>query len=517
MIKKRNYTYSYIGRLRTALSVASIAAVAATVTLAVLNTRLLPIMATSALAAFLILANLLIEKLVGDKILNQIDNSLQQLAAGSAVGVTPQQIKRHQMFRRIGGVAKHYNELGRYAEITSSGQKYEPPTSLANDSFMQAISQLKQHLDKLASEESDWKEQELKRNWMNQGVAKFSDIMRQSNRSMGEIATELLRQLIKYTDCNQGGIFVRENPDDEFLTMIASYAYDRQKFPDKKCSLEDGLIAAVYHEKAPLFMTDIPEEYLAIRSGMGEASPRCLFLVPLICDEKVLGIIELASFNVLDEHKQKFIEKIAESFASTLSASHLNNTTVKLLEKAQSQAQQLKTQEEELRQSIEEMQTQQEEMETKQHELEESENLMRRIIDLVPYPIFVKNIHRQYIVANQEEGKLYNMPVDSLLGHSDDELVNDIDELNAIHESDTKVLEQQQMIKLPEQTISLPDGTRRVLQTIKVPFINNITHNPNILGVSFDLTSVREMEQQLRKSEAKVKDLENRIKSGKIS
>ena len=511
MIKKRNYTYSYIGRLRTALSVASIAAVAATVTMAILNTRLLPIMATSALAAFLILANLLIEKLVGDKILNQIDNSLQQLAAGNAVGVTPQQIKRHPMFRRIGGVAKHYNELGRYAEITSSGQKYEPPTSLSNDSFMQAISQLKQHLDKLASEESDWKEQELKRNWMNQGVAKFSDIMRQSNRSMGEIATELLRQLIKYTDCNQGGIFVRENPDDEFLTMIASYAYDRQKFPDKKCSLEDGLIAAVYHEKAPLFMTDIPEEYLSIRSGMGEASPRCLFLVPLICDEKVLGIIELASFNVLDEHKQKFIEKIAESFASTLSASHLNNTTVKLLEKAQSQAQQLKSQEEELRQSIEEMQTQQEEMETKQHELEESENLMRRIIDLVPYPIFVKNIHRQYIVANQEEGKLYNMPVDSLLGHSDDELVNDIDELNAIHESDTKVLEQQQMIKLPEQTISLPDGTRRVLQTIKVPFINNITHNPNILGVSFDLTSVREMEQQLRKSEAKVKDLEKKL------
>ena len=111
MIKKRNYTYSYIGRLRTALSVASVAAVAATVTLAVLNTRLLPIMATSALAAFLILANLLIEKLVGDRILNQIDKSLQQLAAGSAVGVTPQQIKRHPMFRRIGGVAKHYNEL----------------------------------------------------------------------------------------------------------------------------------------------------------------------------------------------------------------------------------------------------------------------------------------------------------------------------------------------------------------------------------------------------------------------
>ena len=100
--------------------------------------------------------------------------------------------------------------------------------------------------------------------------------------------------------------------------------------------------------------------------------------MPLISDDKVLGVIELASFNVLDEHKQKFIEKIAESFASTLSASHLNNTTVKLLEKAQQQAQQLKSQEEELRQSIEEMQTQQEEMESKQHDRRQSRPCAQR-------------------------------------------------------------------------------------------------------------------------------------------
>lgn len=507
MFKSRSYTYNNIKRLQTVLTIASMAALAS---LAVFHSNRLIVLAAAALAGILILANLLIDKLVNQKMLKQMDGCLKQLATGEVVEISAKQIKRHQMFKRIGGVARHYAELQRYAECIASGRKYESANA-AGDEFYQSISKLNQHLDKLVTEENDWKEQEQKRNWMNQGVAKFSDIMRQSNRSLNEIAMELLHQLIKYTDCNQGGIFVRENADDEFLTMIASYAYDRQKFPDKKCSLEDGLIAAAYYEKAPIFMTDIPDEYLAIRSGLGEASPRCLFLVPLISDDKVLGVIELASFNVLDEHKQKFIEKIAESFASTLSASHLNNTTVKLLEKAQQQAQQLKSQEEELRQSIEEMQTQQEEMESKQHELEESENLMRRIIDLVPYPIFVKNIHRQYIVANQEEGKLYNMPVDSLLGHSDDELVNDIDELNAIHESDTKVLEQRQMIKLPEQTISLPDGTRRVLQTIKVPFINNITHNPNILGVSFDLTSVREMEQQLRKSEAKVKDLENKL------
>jgi len=507
MIKWKSCVYVNAERIRTAFSIIAIVLLVLSVWLP--NRFEAAIVAV--FAAFLIMVGLIVGIFVNKKIIGQIDRQLKQLAQGETVDVLPRQIRQHQMFRRIAGIAKHYGELNRYADETVGGHVYEPIAASATDKFIRSINKLKQHFDKLANEENDWKEQEQKRNWMNQGVAKFSDIMRQSNHSVNEMAAELLVELIKYTSCNQGGVFVKNDADDEQLTMIAAYAYDRRKFPDKKCRLDDGLIAAVYQEKMPLFMTDIPDEYLSIRSGLGEASPRCLFIVPLICGENVLGVIELASFSVIDEYKRKFIEKIAESFASMLSSSHLNDTTVRLLEKAQQQAQQLKTQEEVLRQNIEEMQTQQEEMENKQHALEESENLMRRIIDLVPYPIFVKNIKRQYIVANQEEGKLYNMSVESLIGHSDDELVNNIDELNAIHESDTKVIEHQQIVKLPEQSISLPDGTHRVLQTIKVPFINNITHNTNILGVSFDLTMLREMERQLRNSQAKVRDLEDKL------
>ncbi|MBP5668202.1 MAG: hypothetical protein J6X32_08650, partial [Salinivirgaceae bacterium] len=163
---------------------------AALAALAVFHSNRLIVLASAALAAILILANLLIDKFVNQKILKQMDGCLKQLATGEVVEISAKQIKRHQMFKRIGGVARHYTELQRYAECIASGRKYES-ASTTGDEFYQSISKLNQHLDKLVSEENDWKEQEQKRNWMNQGVAKFSDIMRQSNRSLNEIAMEL--------------------------------------------------------------------------------------------------------------------------------------------------------------------------------------------------------------------------------------------------------------------------------------------------------------------------------------
>jgi PAS domain-containing protein len=185
------------------------------------------------------------------------------------------------------------------------------------------------------------------------------------------------------------------------------------------------------------------------------------------------------------------------------------------LEQSQKQAEELATQEEELRQNIEEMRAQQEEMKRKQIEIEEQSKLMRKIIDLVPFPIFVKNISREYTIANQAQAILFNLKVEEMLGRSDDHLINDAEELAAILKSDEKVLVDNERIQLPEQTISLRDGTQRVLQTIKVPFTNNLTKNRNILGVSVDYTTQREMEQRLKVSSEKIEYLKKQIEKMK--
>ena len=108
-------------------------------------------------------------------------------------------------------------------------------------------------------------------------------------------------------------------------------------------------------------MTDVPDNYVSITSGLGDANPRAILIVPLKFNDKVFGVIEMASFTEYEDYKIKFIEKLAESIASTISTVKVNMQTVKLLEDSKMKSEELASQEEEMRQNLEELQTTQEE------------------------------------------------------------------------------------------------------------------------------------------------------------
>lgn len=439
---------------------------------------------------------------------NLLNLYLKSLAKRNVTNVPTRLFPKSSQFRHVHRINSRFAYLQNRIQDLIGGKHTNVPENC--DVETSIVSSLKEHLETIKTEELKWKEAEKIRTWMNQGVAKFSELLRHNASDFNENSRLILKELVGYVSANLGGIFIVD-ADNEYLEMIAAYAYDRNKIANKKLDYGDGLYGAACFEKQTIFFTEIPADYLEIRSGMGGAQPKSLIIVPLVYDNKVYGVIELASFEVFAKHEIDFIEKIAEIFASAFSVSRMGKTTQDLLEQSQTQTKELAQQEEELRQNMEEMQAQQEEMQQKKDELEESEKLMRNIIDLVPFPIFVKNIKRQYIMANQEQAKLFNVPVETLLGKSDHELIQNVDELSAIKKSDDKVLDKNELVKLPEQSISLPDGTLRILQTVKVPFENNVTHNRNILGVSVDYTAQRKIEEELSESKAKLKSLQEQI------
>lgn len=462
-------------------------------------------------AIFLFIALPIIHYLLFIKPIADLRFQLKMLAQGKTIEMDAKRITRFNLYKYTRQIANRFEGFKNYIDTVTQTQQTKELQNQKNDSdvFKASLNKLSDHLEHLKNEAEDWKSKEAIRTWSNQGIAKFSELLRQNNSSLEVLSQTFLNQLIKYIDANQGGVFIinKDSEIEAHLEMIAGYAYDRERFADIKRPINDGLLGAACFEKQSIYMTHLPDNYINIRSGMGDAAPNCLLIVPILNDSEVIGVIEIASFKVFNEHERAFVEKITESLAGTIASAQLNTATSALLKQSQTQAETLLRQDEELRQHIEEMKAQQEEMVNKQQELEESKNLMIRIIDLVPFPIFVKNIHRQYIVANQEQAKLFNLPVDYLLGKSDDELINDIDELNQILKTDNKVLKENQLIKLPEQIISLPDGTQRILQTIKVPFVNNVTKNPNILGVSIDHTQMREMETKLKETLTEIEEL----------
>ena len=108
-------------------------------------------------------------------------------------------------------------------------------------------------------------------------------------------------------------------------------------------------------KKKILKLNDIPENYIKIASGLGEANAQSLLIIPLSIDEIVYGMIEIARFEPFKEIEIQFIEKIAQNIANNLNNVRMNDQNLDLISKFQEQAQLMKEKEEEMSQNLEEM------------------------------------------------------------------------------------------------------------------------------------------------------------------
>jgi PAS domain S-box-containing protein len=223
---------------------------------------------------------------------------------------------------------------------------------------------LQKHLKSISLNEEE-------RNWLNAGLAKFADILRnKGSLDPKKLADEIVANVVKYVDANQGAIFIYEDEaGDEHLEMVACYAYDRRKFMNKRINLGDGMVGQCALEKDVIYMKKTPENYVSITSGLGQATPREILITPMSINEKIFGVLELASFNEFPQHKIDFVKKLSENIASSIKTVRENERIMALLNSSQQQAEEMRAQEEEMRQNMEELQATQEEMQRKTDEM----------------------------------------------------------------------------------------------------------------------------------------------------
>lgn len=213
---------------------------------------------------------------------------------------------------------------------------------------------------------------EEEREWVSEGLTKFVDILRTSQSNLEELCDQIINNLVSYLSVTQGGLFiVDENVDDrKELMLISAYAYERKKYINRNVKPREGLVGQVFIEKRPMYLKEIPEQYVNISSGLGKAKPTNLFIAPMLMNEEVYGVIELASLKEMPEFQREFVLKLGETIASTIAATRNADRMKSLLEDSQIQAEQMRAQEEEMRQNVEELQATQEEMSRKQKEME---------------------------------------------------------------------------------------------------------------------------------------------------
>jgi transcriptional regulator with GAF, ATPase, and Fis domain len=213
-------------------------------------------------------------------------------------------------------------------------------------------------------------ETERRRNWSTSGIAKIGEILRSSSSSTSLLYDNIIQFIVKYTKSSQGGLFILNNEDEHnhFLELASCYAYERKKFIQKNIDPGQGLIGQCLLEAERIYLLEVPDDYTHITSGLGNENPSALLLIPMKVNEKVFGVIELASFQKYEEFEINLVEEFAESVAATISTVKTNESTRILLEQTQQQAEEMRSQEEEMRQNMEELSATQEEMGRKEKE-----------------------------------------------------------------------------------------------------------------------------------------------------
>ncbi len=223
----------------------------------------------------------------------------------------------------------------------------------ADNEIEESLTKLRKTLLDNRVAEQERRHEDQQRNWMSEGIAEFGDILRSHSANFEDLGYSVISKLVRYLDINQGGIFLTVVEEKKkYLSLIASHAYSRKKFPDKKILWGDGLIGAAALEKKRYYTNKIPDSYLTITSGLGRANPSYLLIVPLVQNDEVFGVFELASFSPLEEIQIQFVERIAENTATTLNILKSNLRTSTLLEETQAQTVKLAQQEEKVRKNI---------------------------------------------------------------------------------------------------------------------------------------------------------------------
>lgn len=334
-------------------------------------------------------------------------------------------------------------------------QKFKADITLQGkgDAFGKTLLALKENMRKAREEQlKHAKENELRR-YHNEGVAKFASVLRMSSDDLTKLSDAFIREIVKYLEAIQGGLFLVDEENETQLNLTAAFAYDRKKYISKTIGIGEGLVGTCAVEKKTINLTEIPEEYIEITSGLGDSPPNNLLLLPLMHDGILIGVVEIASLKTFSSHQIELGESIASNLAATIITARVNTRTAQLLEKSQQQAAEMAEQEEEMRQNMEELKATQEESVRREEELE-------GILSAMDMAFYVLEYDIEGIITrvNQKVLNFLNLETDKVIGKSHSEVFgkgSKADSLLFAGISEGKVVELVEKVKVDNKPVEL--------------------------------------------------------------
>ena len=253
------------------------------------------------------------------------------------------------------------------------------------------VAALKDNLNEMIRNLRDTTLKNTEQDWLKTNLARFTGML-QGQRDMTTVANLILSDLAPLVDAQQGVFYVNQPQEDAepLMRLLGGYAYSNRKNLSNEFRQGEGLVGQCVLEKKRILLTNVPNNYVYINSGLGEAPPLNIIVLPVLFEEEVKAVIELASFSRFSDIHLTFLNTLTESIGIVLNTIEANTRTERLLMQSQSLASELQSQQDELkktnerleqqaltlRESEERLRNQQEELRNTNEELSEKATLL---------------------------------------------------------------------------------------------------------------------------------------------
>jgi signal transduction histidine kinase/CheY-like chemotaxis protein/HAMP domain-containing protein len=305
------------------------------------------------------------------------------------------------------------------AEVATAVTKGDLTRSIALDAQGE-MAALKDTINEMIRNLKDTTLKNSEQDWLKTNLAKFSRML-QGQRDLLTVGRLILSELAPVVSAQHAVFYILDSsPEVPHLTLLANYAHKGQGEVGKQFELGEGLVGQCAREKQKILLTNVPPNYVRISSGLGEAPPSSIIVLPVIFEGAVKGVLELASFDRFNPTHLAFLDQLTESIGIVLNTIEANMRTEGLLKQSQSLAQQLQSRQVELQRTNQELQEkagllahQNQEVERKNREVEQA----RQALEEKAKQLALTSKYKSEFLANMSHE--LRTPLNSLLILSD--------------------------------------------------------------------------------------------------
>jgi HAMP domain-containing protein/CheY-like chemotaxis protein/signal transduction histidine kinase len=276
------------------------------------------------------------------------------------------------------------------AEVATAVTKGDLTRSIAV-SAQGELAALKDNVNQMIANLRETTQKNTEQDWLKTNLARFTRML-QGQRDLETVSRLILKELAPLVRAQHGLFYLADTVDSEFLLrLLSTYAHRERKHLSNQFKAGEGLVGQCALEKERILLTEVPSNYITVSSGLGEAAPLNIVVLPVIFEGQVKAVIELASFYRFSETHLSFLDQLTESIGIVLNTIAAGMRTQELLTQSQNLADELRSQQSELTEtnrrleqqakslqaSEERLKQQQEELQQTNEELEERSRLLQ--------------------------------------------------------------------------------------------------------------------------------------------